>query len=292
MRITRRKFVNGAVALGAGLALGPLAGPLRVARASATAANDPPAVLYDLTQCAGCHLCEIACQVNKGLPPEKALLSFRQGEPTDAPKGAWVIRRQQCMHCIDPACVAACPVAAMYKTAEGPVIYKDERCLGCRYCMNACPFNVPAFDWDSGLLDKALIRKCDFCYARQMEGKQPACIEACPTKAVSFGKRSAMLAEAKKRIAANPDRYEGKVYGEFEAGGTSFLVISGIPFDKLNFPDPGNKSLPATTYKIMEATIPFAVSWAALITGVYGVVQFREKRMKQISQGHGKEEKK
>ncbi|HWI62250.1 MAG TPA: 4Fe-4S dicluster domain-containing protein, partial [Symbiobacteriaceae bacterium] len=220
MRITRRKLVTGAAAIGAGLALGPIAGPIRKARAATTVAKDPPSVLYDLTQCAGCHLCEIACQVNKGLPPEKALLSFRTGAETDVPKGAWAIRRQQCMHCIDPACVAACPVAAMFKTEEGPVIYKDERCLGCRYCMNACPFNVPTFDWNSGLLDQALIRKCDFCYARQKEGKQPACIEACPTKSVIFGKRSEMLAEAKKRIAANPDRYVGKVYGEFEAGGT------------------------------------------------------------------------
>ncbi|HWI50688.1 MAG TPA: 4Fe-4S dicluster domain-containing protein, partial [Symbiobacteriaceae bacterium] len=178
----------------------------------------------------------------------------------------------------------------MYKTAEGPVIYKDERCLGCRYCMNACPFNVPTFDWNSGLLDGALIRKCNFCYERQLEGKLPACIEACPTKAVIFGKRSEMLAEAKKRIAASPDRYVGRVYGEFEAGGTSFLLIAGMDFDKLALPDPGTRALPPTTRAIMEGTIPFALSWAAVLTGITGLVQFRAKRMEII--GRGKEEKK
>ncbi|HYF96070.1 MAG TPA: 4Fe-4S dicluster domain-containing protein [Symbiobacteriaceae bacterium] len=295
MRFTRRKFLMGATTVGAGLALGPLTGPVRIALASTAPAKDPPAVLYDLTQCAGCHLCEIACQVNKGLPPEKALLSFRTGSELDGPnvpKGAWAIRRQQCMHCLDPACVAACPVAAMYKTPEGPVIYRDERCLGCRYCMNACPFNVPTFDWNSGLLDAALIRKCNFCYERQQQGKQPACIEACPTKAVIFGQRSEMLAEAKKRIAADPDRYVGKVYGEYEAGGTAFLLIAGVPFDKLALPDPGDKALPPLTRTIMGGTIPFALSWAAVLTGIYGVVQFRQKRMKQIGHGAGKEEKK
>lgn len=290
MRITRRKFVRAAAFLGAGLAFGPVLGPVQKARAATAVAKDPPAVLYDLTQCAGCHLCEIACQVNKGLPPEKALLSFRQGAETDAPKGVWAIRRHQCMHCINPGCVAACPVAAMYKTEEGPVIYRDERCLGCRYCMNACPFNVPTFDWDSGLLDQALIRKCNFCYERQQEGKQPACIEACPTKAVIFGKRSEMLAEAKKRIKADPDRYVDHVYGEFEAGGTSFLLIAGVPFDKLALPDPGTHELPVLTTKVMEATIPFALTWAAVLSGITGIVRFRQKRLDGL--GRGKEEKK
>ncbi|HWI62142.1 MAG TPA: hypothetical protein VNT75_09915, partial [Symbiobacteriaceae bacterium] len=117
-----------------------------------------------------------------------------------------------------------------------------------------------------------------------------ACIEACPTKSVIFGKRSEMLAEAKKRIAANPDRYVGKVYGEFEAGGTSFLLIAGMEFDKLALPNPGDKPLPPTTLKIMGATIPFALTWAAVLTGITGIVRFRQKRMEVI--GHGKGEKK
>jgi ferredoxin len=181
------------------------------------------------------------------------------------------------MHCIDPACAAACPVAAMYKTEEGPVIYKDERCLGCRYCMNACPFGVPTFDWDKGMLDGALIRKCNMCFERLQEGKQPACVAACPAKAVIFGKRSDLLKEAKDRIAKNPDRYVDHIYGEHEAGGTSFLLLAGVPFDKLGLPDPGDKPIPPLARGVMGLTIPVGVTWAAVLAGVTTLVQLRQR---------------
>jgi len=130
--ITRRNLlVKGALTAGSTVALGSLIALARTETAEAAAAKgDPkamPAVLYDLTQCAGCHLCEVACQTNKGLPPEKALLTFRTVEPGSAPDEAWIVRRQQCMHCISPACASVCPVGAMVKTPEGPVVYKDER---------------------------------------------------------------------------------------------------------------------------------------------------------------------
>lgn len=285
MTITRRKLVTRSLALGAGLALAQVPGQLLVkaARAeapeSAQSAGHHPSVLYDLTRCAGCHACEVACQVNKGLPPEKALLTFRTGTATDGEgKKPWAIRRQQCMHCLNPGCVSACPVAAMYKTPEGPVIYRDERCLGCRYCMNACPFGVPTFDWDSGLLDQALIRKCNFCYERQSEGKLPACIEACPTKAVTFGERDQMLAEARKRMADNPGKYVDHIYGETEAGGTSFLLISGVPFEQLNLPTPGHKSLTALPNAVMNAVVPIALVWAATLSGVTWVANRKEAK--------------
>jgi formate dehydrogenase iron-sulfur subunit len=212
------------------------------------------------------------------LPPEKALLSFRTGTAaTGDGQKPWAIRRQQCMHCLNPACVSVCPVAAMYKTAEGPVIYRDERCLGCRYCMNACPFGVPTFDWESGLLDQALIRKCDFCADRQKEGKLPACIEACPTKAVIFGDREALLAEAKERIRQHPEQYVDHIYGETEAGGTSFLMIAGVPFEQLGLPSPGHKALTKLPEKVMGAVVPVALVWAATLSGVTWVVNRRQQ---------------
>ncbi|MFZ5827313.1 MAG: 4Fe-4S dicluster domain-containing protein [Bacillota bacterium] len=285
MSLTRRKLVTRAAALGAGLALGqfPALALFRAGAAAPThaeeAAGKHPAVLYDLTQCAGCHFCEIACQVNKGLPPDKSFISFRTAEnPKGFPKGAWAVRRHQCMHCLEPACVSACPVAAMDKTEAGPVVYHDERCLGCRYCMNACPFGVPKFDWDSGLLDGALIRKCNFCAERQAEGKLPACINACPTKAVIFGEREEMLAEARRRVAARPDRYVDHIYGEKEAGGTSFLLIAGVPFEELGLPQPGDHPLPEISEKIMSGVLPFAGAWMAVLIGVTGLVRWREQR--------------
>lgn len=303
MRITRRTFLRGAATVGTGVALGsvPLLATAKSAGAAASkegSAQSSPAVLYDLTQCAGCKFCEIACQINKGLPPEKALLTFRTAEAEELPKGAFAVRRQQCMHCLSAGCASVCPVAAMYKTPEGPVIYKDERCLGCRYCMNACPFGVPTFDWNSGLLDQALIRKCDFCYDRQKEGKLPACIEACPTKAVTFGKRDEMLAEAHRRIKEHPDRYVDHIYGEFEAGGTSFLLISGIPFEKLGLPEPGTKALPELSEKIMNGMPAFIVTWLGILSGTTWAFAAREKATKKtvaaLESAHdtaGKEEK-
>ncbi|MFZ5814947.1 MAG: 4Fe-4S dicluster domain-containing protein [Bacillota bacterium] len=286
MSLSRRRFVTRTAALGAGLALAQAAPALALFRTAFAApahkageGGSHPAVLYDLTQCAGCHFCEIACQVNKGLPPEKSFISFRTAEnPRGFPKGAWAVRRHQCMHCLEPACVSACPVGAMEKTADGPVVYHDERCLGCRYCMNVCPFGVPKFDWESGLLDGALIRKCDFCADRQAEGRPPACIEACPTGAVQFGEREALLAEAHRRIAANPERYVDHVYGENEAGGTSFLMIAGVSFEELGLPAPGMKPLPELSEKVMSGVLPFAGAWLGVLVGVTGLVRWRERR--------------
>jgi formate dehydrogenase iron-sulfur subunit len=286
MGITRRTFVGRTVALGAGIALGQL--PRLRGRGRAAAASNPgpdpgdsPSILYDLTRCVGCHLCEVACQANKGLPADISLLSFRNPNSVAGPAVAWAVRRHQCMHCLDPACASVCPVSAMYKTPEGPVIYRDERCIGCRYCMNACPFNVPTFDWDRGLLDGALIRKCNFCYERQIKGEKPACVEACPTGAVQFGKRGDLLAEAKRRIAEHPKQYVDYVYGETEAGGTSFLIIAGVPFAKLGLPKPGDRPLPPLSEKVMGLTIPVALSWATVLTGITGLVRWREKRMEE-----------
>lgn len=285
MSISRRTFVKGTVAVGTGLALGPL--PLLVKMQTARAAGhldpgaaaDSPAMLYDITRCAGCHLCEVACQQNKELPEDISLIRFRAGDPAEkGPEGPWAVRRHQCMHCLAPACVSACPVGAMEKTPEGPVVYHDERCLGCRYCMNACPFWVPTFDWDRGLLDGALIRKCNMCAERQAEGKQPACVEACPTGAVVFGTRGELLARAKELIAKHPDRYVNHVYGEHEVGGTSVLLLSGVPFEELGLPEPGYTPLPLLPEKVMSGIIPFALSWAAVLSGIAGLTRWRQRR--------------
>lgn len=274
MTISRRRFLRGALTAGAGVAVAGL--PVQSASAGGVTpdeAADHPSVLYDLTKCMGCRLCEVACQINKGLTPEMAVLTLRKVEPN----GAHMVRRHQCMHCLDPGCASACPVAAMYKTEPGPVIYRDERCLGCRYCMTACPFGVPSFDWDRGLLDAALIRKCDFCAPRQAEGKRPACVEACPTGAVTFGRRSEMLETAHRLIRENPDRYVDHVYGEHEAGGTSFLVIACVEFSELGLPNPGTKPLPRLPETVMGGVVPFAFAWTAFLAGVAGLVRLRER---------------
>lgn len=294
MSLSRRKFVGRTVALGAGLALGGV--PL-LARCKALAAAAPPpdagataqhpAVLYDLTQCLGCHSCEVACQVHKGLAPGTSLIKLKPADPSAGPEASRILCRYQCMNCLTPACVSVCPVGALVKTREGPVIYKEERCLGCRYCMNACPFGAPTFDWDRNMIEGALIRKCDFCADRQAEGKPPVCVEACPSGAVIFGKRDELLAEAKARIAAHPDRYVPRVYGETEVGGTSFLILSAIPFEKLSLPQAGERPPQLFSEQVMSATVPFALAWATVLTGITTLARFRDRRASEADQGAG-----
>ncbi len=134
------------------------------------------------------------------------------------------------MHCNDPACVSACPVAALDKLPNGPVVYDDERCIGCRYCMMACPFQIPKFQWSSAV---PLIRKCDFCADRIAIGLAPACSTVCPTETLLFGDREALLKEAHRRIGAHPGKYYPEVYGEKIVGGTAKLYLTAVSFEDL-----------------------------------------------------------
>jgi formate dehydrogenase iron-sulfur subunit len=178
------------------------------------------------------------------------------------------------MHCLDPACVSVCPVTALQKTPEGPVIYDETRCIGCRYCMLACPFEIPKYEWDNPL---PKVRKCIMCYEKRIkEGKQPACVAACPTGATKFGDRDDLITEARHRIAQHPDRYVDHIYGVTEAGGTSVLYISPVPFEKLGFKvDVQESSYPKLTWEILRK-IPSIVSLGGiLMIGTYWVINRR-----------------
>ncbi len=224
------------------------------------------AVLVDLTRCIGCRSCQVACKswnerstkktVNKGVytnPPKLnsdtyTRIEFLEGASGQAP--AWHFIKDQCMHCDDPACVSACPVGAFKKLPTGPVNYDYDKCIGCRYCMIACPFQVPKYEWERKIFP--WVRKCTFCSDRQADNLIPACIKVCPTKTMFFGNKEEVLAEAKKRLAGNPGKYVNYVYGEKEAGGTSWMYISSVPFEQLGF----NMNIPAK--KLPENT------WAML----------------------------
>ena len=236
--------------------------------------EDSFGILYDATACIGCRECETACKDRRGLTP--------QGED-DLNADTWTIIKlyqdqeersdysfvkRNCMHCVDPACVSACPVGAMQKTAEGPVIYDETICIGCRYCMAACPFDVPKYEWDEVF---PRVQKCDFCADRMRDGEIPACVEACKVGAIKFGKRSELLAEAHQRIADNPERYINYVYGEHEVGGTSVLYISKVPFENLGLPALSSSSLPSLTWPWMKAVPGVAVVVASLMTFLYWI---------------------
>ena len=206
---------------------------------------DGKAMLIDLTKCIGCRTCEAVCAQANGLPePDYNPETVDKIQRTTSDK-QWVVinkhttakgdifARRSCMHCVEPACTSACLTKALYKTDEGPVIWRGSKCMGCRFCMVSCPFDVPKFEYHSA---NPKIQKCQMCYARQVNGQKPACVENCPAEALIVGQRSELLDVARKRIYAEPDKYVNHIYGEKEAGGTGLLYISAVPFKELGFP--------------------------------------------------------
>jgi formate dehydrogenase iron-sulfur subunit len=204
-------------------------------------------VLVDMTRCIGCRGCQTACKEWNELPARKTVFRGEYTNPirlnsdtytriryTEMEKNGpvWSFIKEQCLHCKDPACVSVCPVAALTKSAAGPVVYNYDRCIGCRYCMVACPFRVPTFEWESA---RPWVQKCSFCSERIKDGLIPACIKVCPTTTMFYGEDKEVLAEARKRIADNPGKYVNHIYGEKEAGGTSWIYISNVPFDQIGF---------------------------------------------------------
>jgi formate dehydrogenase iron-sulfur subunit len=232
-------------------------------------------LLIDLTRCVGCQECVSACLVAHDLPGDAddvAGLSSKALTALVEKDGVYV--RQLCRHCVTPSCVSVCPVEAFRKTPEGPVVYDASRCMGCRYCMQACPFGVPKYEWDNPV---PAVVKCDFCASRQAEGKQPACAEACPEGATIFGDRDELLAEAHRRLAESPDSYYPRVYGETEAGGTAVLFLSPVPFEQLGFPAVVGGPLPELTHAAL-AKIPgiLSIGGAALL-GIYWITHRRDE---------------
>ncbi|HUL98853.1 MAG TPA: 4Fe-4S dicluster domain-containing protein, partial [Mycobacterium sp.] len=175
--------------------------------------------------------------------------------------------KTQCMHCLEPACASACPARALEKTAAGPIVYHGDRCLGCRYCMLACPFDVPKFEYSKPI---AYIKKCSFCAERQAKGQVPACADVCPSGALQFGRRSILLEEARKRIYDHPNDYVHHIYGEEEAGGTSWLYLSDTPFERLGLKaDLSTTPYPALTDTALSAVPVVMTLWPPLLMGLY-----------------------
>lgn len=249
-------------------------------------------ILVDVTRCTGCNKCVDACATGNRLEeaahlPQHApdgLSAERWLSIVESPEGGFV--RKSCRHCLEAACVSACPVAAMTRTAEGIVRYDGEKCMGCRYCMMACPFGIPRYEWDSAA---PLIRKCTLCYERLAEGGIPACVEACPEEVLMFGERSELLAVARERLAQFPGRYIQKVFGEFEVGGTALLYISNVPLDFLGFNGaPGEEAYPELTWEWLGKVPAVTVGVAGLMTGLFWIIgrrmQAEEQRKAKASQ--------
>ncbi len=233
------------------------------------------ALLIDITQCVGCGECRTACQKSHGFPEIEARnLNEKNFTTLEQYGDTWV--RRMCRHCNEPACGSVCPVGALEKTKAGPVNYDASKCLGCRYCMLACPFDIPKYEWSS---NNPRVRKCTMCYdERTSKGQPTACSEACPAGATLFGKRDELLAEAHRRISENPDNYVHRIYGEKEIGGMSVLFLSSVPFEKLGFKtEIGSEALPQKTWNVLSKLPDVVVTAGAAFSAIYWITHRREE---------------
>ena len=278
MNLTRRNFLKVCGASAATLGIGakmpppitpPGPNPAPISR------NWDYSVLFDANRCIGCKLCQITCKQVNNLPADNnvvslsattlSLIDFKNISPTASKPVIKPVKRQ-CMHCEEPACVSVCPVGALYKKENGVVAYDADKCIGCRYCMTACPFDVPKYNWDSA---NPKINKCAAQCLDDGTRTMPACVQVCPVQALQYGKRDQLLALAHDRIDKNRDKYVGTIYGEKEIGGTSWLYVSGVPFDQLGFrTDLGETPMPQYTANIMER-MPWIIG--AIVTFLTGV---------------------
>jgi formate dehydrogenase beta subunit len=260
-----------------------------IARERKTASPEAIGLLYDATKCIGCKSCSVACKEANDLPADGTEFG---GGLYDAPtslnertksviqlvrdEGQSAFVKKQCMHCVDPGCVTACMLGAMSKDpVTGVVSWDGKTCIGCRYCQQGCPFNVAKFEWENSLKPK--IVKCELCRHRLAKGQQPACAEVCPRGAIVYGKRADLLDEAHKRIAAQPNLYVNKVYGETDLGGTQMLYLSHIEFEKLGFQFTGKDSDPHMQQTVQHGLYQGFVAPAALYA-ILGAVVFRNRK--------------
>lgn len=234
--------------------------------------NDSKAMLVDITRCIGCRACEQICKEVHGLPPDSEPVLSATALTVVEERNSKSVRRL-CMHCQDPACASACPVGALKKTALGPVVYESSKCIGCRYCMLACPFQVPRYEWTKLA---PYVKKCDMCAERVKAGKPTACAEACPAGATVFGNRNQILEEARRRISED-SAYVNRIYGSEEAGGTSVFFLSDVPFEKLGFANvPAGQPMPVLTATALAEVPTVVMVGCGMLSALYWITQRRQ----------------
>jgi len=290
----RRQFLK-ILGLG-GVAGVTLPGAAGAARFTHDGSPDAVGVLHDSVRCIGCRKCEEGCQkVNADMlpplekPAEDVSVFEQTRRPTFkaytvvnryAPQGhAPVFRKLQCNHCQEPACASACFVKALVKTEAGPVVYNPKLCVGCRYCMMACPFYVPAYDYHNAW--NPLVYKCTMCAPRLKQGLRPGCVEACPKEALVFGKRSELLRLARQRILDNPGMYEDHIYGEHEMGGTNWLYLSPVPHAELGQPEVPDVAAPELTRGMLGSLAVIAGVWPVILGGAYSMSKHYKKLVEE-----------
>jgi Fe-S-cluster-containing dehydrogenase component len=293
---SRRDFLKSTALIGAGvtgLSSTAKAGPQNIL------SEDRMGVLVDTTVCVGCRNCEWACKdahnLNAGnlesyedrkilktkRRPDHTALTVVNEYPSGKNSNLPVDVKVQCMHCDHPACVSACIVGAFSKVENGTVRWDTDMCIGCRYCMAACPFQVPAFEYEKAL--NPMIMKCDFCFDRTKEGKLPACVSICPVEALTYGSRTELVKIARNRIKKNPDRYVDHIFGEYEVGGTSWMYLANKDFAELDFPQLGKNPAPGVSESIQHGIFAYFVPPVSLYA-LLGGIMWISKRRKELDE--------
>jgi formate dehydrogenase iron-sulfur subunit len=231
-------------------------------------------LLIDVTKCIGCRACAVACAEANNLPQEESLqLSATHYTVVQGINNDQTFVRRLCMHCNQPTCVSACLVGAFTKMDTGAVLYDENKCIGCRYCMQACPFEVPRYEWGS-LAPR--VQKCRMCYERVEAGGQTACADACPTGATAFGDRDELIKEARKRIDENPGQYIDHIYGLTEAGGTSVMYLSNVPFGDLGLPtNLPAEPIPDLSWRVLSQIPKYTVTAGVVLFGIHWITSRR-----------------
>jgi formate dehydrogenase iron-sulfur subunit len=281
MSIDRRNFLK---------ALGVVGSTLTIGKSSGAAKDNKKSdiefygILYDSTLCGGCQVCEISCADQYGFPyPEDEPVAGVKRKTNESrrvainsfntSKGEQYMRTA-CNHCNEPACASACLTKAMLKTDEGPVIWREEKCMGCRSCMIACPFDVPKFEFQS---PNPKIQKCRMCFELIQEGGKPACVENCPAEALLFGKRRDLIEIAKTRIYTEPEKYNHAIYGEHEVGGTGVIYLASVPFEELGLRnDLGTVPYPEYNKTFLYSVPAVLVLWPAFLLGLHSAFNDRK----------------
>jgi Fe-S-cluster-containing dehydrogenase component len=283
MTMDRRTLLKGAAAVGAGAAVSAATS----VEASSTRVQAPPdavGMLYDATRCIGCRACVTACKTANNMPGNlydppndlsgdtKNIIKLYENE------GERSYMKQQCMHCIDPGCVNACMIGAFKKREYGIVTWDPDRCIGCRYCQVACPYDIPKFQWNTAV---PKIVKCELCNHMLARGEEPGCCQACPKEAVIFGTYEELLADARQRIADRPERYypagDPQIFGDTEGGGTQVLYLAGVDFEKLGLPHLGDEGVATQARSIQHGIYKGFIAPVALY-GILGAVMWRNRR--------------
>ncbi len=248
-------------------------------------------ILFDATLCVGCGACYDICKEVNNLPltNDDYLKDHLSGNTfTVVEEYNDMYARKLCMHCNDPACVSVCLVGAITKSSTGAVVYDADKCIGCRYCMQACPHGIPRYEWGS---TQPRIRKCNLCEDRVKDGKLPACVEVCPTEASMYGKMDQLIEVAKNRLKNNPDKYYQHIYGLEEAGGGHVLIISPVPFEQLGYVSKlSSEPMPELTMNAMKKIPSVAVGGGIFLSAMFWLTKRKNELAKEKNLQMGNKE--